>query len=91
MNDSSGGLIDQSLSGGPVKDEIQDTVQGEDAESRREYAREAQRDFGVEGSQGMNPYGKNPDTRQEANEMLASSYSDARGRDFETGASTEDA
>lgn len=89
--DSSGSLIDQSLSGGPIGQEIQDGAQGKDAESRRDYAHEAQRDFNVENRQGLNPYGKNPDNKQEASEMLASAYSDARKRDFETGASMEDA
>ena len=63
-------------------------MQGKDAESRRDYAREAQRDFG---EQGLNPYGTHPNNKQQAGDMLASSYSDARGRDLETGASMEDA
>ena len=90
-DDSSAGLISQSTTGVPVGNEIQDAMQGRDAESRREYAHEVERDFGAESSQGLNPYGKNPDNKQEVGEMLASGYSDARGRDFETGASMEDA
>ncbi|EKM57839.1 uncharacterized protein PHACADRAFT_251712 [Phanerochaete carnosa HHB-10118-sp] len=86
--DSSGGLIDQSVSGGPIGDEIQDAKQGKDASTREEFAREAKRDFGVEGSQGLSSYGKHPDNRNEAG---ASQYADMRGRDFETGASMEDA
>ncbi|KIP11052.1 hypothetical protein PHLGIDRAFT_33597 [Phlebiopsis gigantea 11061_1 CR5-6] len=90
-DDSSAGLTGRSTTGVFVGDGTQDAMQGKDAESRREYAREAERDFGVESNQGLNPYGKNPDSKQEASEMLASGYSDARGRDYETGVSMEDA
>lgn len=89
--DSSGGLIDQSVTGGPIGEQIQDAKQGKDASTREEFAREAKRDFGVEGSKGLNPYGEHPDTRKKASDMLASQYTDMRGRDFETGASMEDA
>lgn len=66
-------------------------MQGKDASTQEAFAREAKRDFGVESSQGLNPYGQNPDGRQKAGEMLASRYADSRGRDYETGASMEDA
>ncbi|GJE85596.1 hypothetical protein PsYK624_016750 [Phanerochaete sordida] len=89
--DSSGGLIDQSVTGGPIGEEIEDAKQGKDASTREEFAREAKRDFGVESSQGLNPYGQHPDNRNEAGDMLASRYTDMRGRDFEKGASMEDA
>lgn len=90
-DDNSGGLIDQSVTGGPIGEEIQDAKQGKDAFTREEFAREAKRDFGAEGSQGLNPYGKHPDNREEVSDMLASRYTDLRERDFETGPSMEDA
>ena len=79
------------MTGGLIGEEIEDAKQGKDASTREEFAREAKRDFGVEGSQGLNPYGGHPDNRNEAGDMLASRYTDMRGRDFETGASMEDA
>lgn len=88
-DDSASGLIDQSVSGGPVGDEIQDAVQGRDASTREQFAHESNRDFGVES--GLNPYGRNPDGRKEAEDLLASKYTDARGRDYEGGASAADA
>ena len=75
-------LIDQSPTGGPISEEIQDAVQGMDASTRETFKHESQRDFGVEArSAGLNPYGRNPDTRKEAEDFLASKFSDARGRE----------
>ena len=73
-------------------DEIQDAVQGRDASTRESFAHESKRDFGVEsGSAGLNPYGRNPDGRKETGDLLAAKYTDARGRDYEGGASAGDA
>lgn len=89
---SQSGLIDQSTSGGPVGDELQDAVQGRDASTREHFAHESKRDFGVEGrSLGLNPYGRNPDGRKETEDLLASQYADARGKEYESGASAGDA
>ncbi|KAI0346204.1 hypothetical protein BDW22DRAFT_1425721 [Trametopsis cervina] len=86
------GLIDQSVNGGLVGDEIQDAVQGQDASTREQFAHDAKRDFGTEGGGiGLNPYGRNPDSRKETEDLLASKYTDARGRDYEGGASAGDA
>lgn len=79
------------MTGGPIGDEIQDAKQGRDASTREQYDKEASRDFGVEASQGLNPYGQNPNSRSEASDLLASKYTEARARDFEGGASAEDA
>jgi hypothetical protein len=91
-NDSSTGLIDQSTTGGPLGDEIADAVQGRDASTREQFAHESERDFGAEsGGVGLNPYGRNPDGRQEAEDLLASKYTDARARDYDGSASASDA
>ena len=60
--------MEQSLSGGPLRDEIQDAKQGQDERAREAYSHEAKRDFGHES--GLNPYGRNPDNGAEAEEML---------------------
>ncbi|KAI0636342.1 hypothetical protein C8Q77DRAFT_1216730 [Trametes polyzona] len=78
------GLIDQSLDGGPLARELQDATQGADTRTREQFAHEARRDFG-QGSEGLNPYGRNPDSVQEAGERLAGAYADQRGRQFESG------
>ncbi|KAI0365525.1 hypothetical protein BV20DRAFT_1046693 [Pilatotrama ljubarskyi] len=89
------GLVDQSVDGGPLAPEIQDAKQGADPRAREQFAHEARRDFahpsqaqsrkpGLEGARGLNPYDRNPDTLDEAREMLASSYADQRGRQFES-------
>ncbi|CDO74536.1 hypothetical protein BN946_scf184641.g2 [Trametes cinnabarina] len=81
------GLIDQSPDGGPLASELQDAKQGADTRTREQYAHEARRDFapGAEGAQGLNPYGRNPNSAEEAGERLAASYADQRGRQFESG------
>ncbi|KAI9069909.1 hypothetical protein FKP32DRAFT_1670984 [Trametes sanguinea] len=81
------GLIDQFPDGGPLASELQDAKQGADPRTREQFAHEARRDFapGTEGSQGLNPYGRNPDSAGEARERLAGSYADQRGRQFESG------
>ncbi len=76
--DNTAGLIDQSTNGGPVGQELQDAVQGVDVATREEYAHESKRDFGRENqpqsrAQGLNPYGRNPDTKDEVADMLARS------------------
>ncbi|KAF7789733.1 hypothetical protein EIP86_000679 [Pleurotus ostreatoroseus] len=74
MNTAGAGLIDQSTNGGPLGQEVQDAIQGKDAQTREEYAHEAERDFGMEAqprSQGLNPYGQNPDNKDEVAEMLS--------------------
>ena len=38
------GLVDQSLSGGPLGDEIKDAKQGYDVDARQEYQHEQARD-----------------------------------------------
>ncbi|KAI0090192.1 hypothetical protein BDY19DRAFT_938953 [Irpex rosettiformis] len=82
-------LIDQSPTGGPISKEIHDAVQGKDASAREQFAHEKKRDFGAEtGHAGLNPYGRSPDTRKEAEEMLASKFS---GREYEGGTSTDGA
>ncbi|KAH9838748.1 uncharacterized protein C8Q71DRAFT_856675 [Rhodofomes roseus] len=86
-NESETGLVDQSLSGGPIGQEIDDAKQGRDEASRKDFTHEAERDFDRgNGSAGLNPYGQNPDSRGEATEMLASRYADSRGKHFESGA-----
>ncbi|KAI0327060.1 hypothetical protein GY45DRAFT_1373461 [Cubamyces sp. BRFM 1775] len=87
------GLIDQSVDGGPLARELQDAAQGADRGTREQYAHEAKRDFAPSaasgartGAQGLNPYGRNPDSTQEAGERLAAGYADQRGRQFESGA-----
>ncbi|KAI0761573.1 hypothetical protein BD413DRAFT_616949 [Trametes elegans] len=83
------GLIDQSLDGGPLGRELQDAKQGADPRTREQYAHEARRDFAssnpTTGAQGLNPYGRNPDSTREAGERLAASYADQRGRQYESG------
>ncbi|KAI0656376.1 hypothetical protein C8Q70DRAFT_1056617 [Cubamyces menziesii] len=88
---SDAGLIDQSVDGGPLARELQDAAQGADPRTREQYAYEAQRDFAPSstagsGAQGLNPYGRNPDSTQEAGDKLAAGYADQRGRQFESGA-----
>ncbi|KAH9895289.1 hypothetical protein C8Q73DRAFT_790451 [Cubamyces lactineus] len=84
---SDAGLIDQSVDGGPLARELQDAAQGADRGAREQYAHEATRDFAPSaGAQGLNPYGRNPDSTQEVGERLAASYADQRGRQFESGA-----
>ena len=75
---SNHGLIDQSLDGGPLNREIQDAKQGSDGRTRAQFAHEARRDFDA-----LNPYGRNPDSKEEAGERLASAYADQRGRQYE--------
>ncbi|PCH33072.1 hypothetical protein WOLCODRAFT_147179 [Wolfiporia cocos MD-104 SS10] len=84
-NSSQIGLVNQSVNGGPIGGELQDAQQGQDESSRREYRHEVDRDFDRRGSQGLNPYGVNIDSKEEAGEMLASQYADARSRQFESG------
>lgn len=81
---SDAGLIDQSTSGGPIGKELDDAKQGRDGEARRNFEHEVQRDF-AHGSQGLNPYGKHVDNREQAGNMLADKYNDARGKQFESG------
>ncbi|KAI0350417.1 hypothetical protein OH77DRAFT_1507000 [Trametes cingulata] len=92
------GLVDQSVDGGPLARELQDAKQGADPRAREQFAHEARRDFAhpqarqggnakearMEGAQGLDPYGRNPDTLDEAREMLASGYAEQRGRQFES-------
>ncbi|KAI9001514.1 hypothetical protein BD414DRAFT_512040 [Trametes punicea] len=86
------GLIDQSPDGGPLARELQDAKQGTDSRAREQFAHAARRDFapGKEGAQGLNPYGRNPDSPQEARDALAASYADQRGRQFESGEAAGD-
>lgn len=80
--------MDQSTNGGPIGEELQDAKQGEDDTARREFKHEAERDFAkhsASGPQGLNPYGRNVDSRSEASDLLASGYSDMRGRQYESG------
>ncbi|KAI0701229.1 hypothetical protein BC835DRAFT_270954 [Cytidiella melzeri] len=88
---NSNGLIDQSTTGGRIENAIQDAVQGTDAATREQYAHESKRDFGVESGDSLDPYGGNPDNRNEAEDFLASKYTDSRGREYEGGASAGDA
>ncbi|KZT65889.1 hypothetical protein DAEQUDRAFT_730932 [Daedalea quercina L-15889] len=86
-NQSETGLVDQSLNGGPIGREIEDAKQGRDEASRRQFAHEAARDFDRQnGAAGLNPYGQNPDSRDEVGEMLASRFADSREKQFESGA-----
>ncbi|KAI0951482.1 hypothetical protein AcW1_008516 [Taiwanofungus camphoratus] len=78
-------LVDQSPSGGSLGQEMQDAQQGQDDRARRQFAHEAGRDFG-QGAQGLNPYGRNVDSKAEAAGFLASGYSDQRMNQFESGA-----
>ena len=81
------GLVDQSVSGGPIGQEIDDAKQGSDELSRRQFTHEAERDFDRRNvAASLNPYGENPDNRREAEEMLASRYADSRSRQYESGA-----
>lgn len=80
-----GSLVDQSVNGGPIGQELQDAKQGEDTAARQDFRHEAERDFDRQGAQGLNPYGRNVDSRKEAEEMLASRYRDARGKHYESG------
>lgn len=57
------GLVDQSLSGGDLKSEIQDAQQGVDADTRRDVQ---------EDGAGLNPYGNSSvESTQQAAAMLA--------------------
>ncbi|CCL99915.1 uncharacterized protein FIBRA_01940 [Fibroporia radiculosa] len=81
------GLLDQSVTGGPIGDEIEDAKQGQDELSRKNFHHEAIRDFGgpsIGITEGLNPYGRNIDSKDEAAQMLSSSHNDARGRRFES-------
>jgi len=72
------GLLDQSA--------MQDAKQGQDDGTRREFKHEMQRDFGVGGPKGLNPYGGDSvESKREAAEKLASQYQDARDRQYESG------
>ncbi|KAI0667986.1 hypothetical protein C8Q78DRAFT_1081847 [Trametes maxima] len=90
--DPSAGLIDQSLDGGPLGRELQDAKQGADAGTREQFAHEARRDFApasasasAQGSQGLNPYGRNPDSLEEAGQRLPAGYANQRKRQSESG------
>jgi hypothetical protein len=72
---AAGGLIDQSTSGGGLSGALQDTQQGRDTSGVP----------GMAGAQGLDPYGKNPDSREEVAEMLAHGSADRRGEQFESG------
>ena len=84
--DNTAGLIDQSTTGVPVRDELQDAKQGMDPDTREQYAQEAKRDFGRENG-GPNPYEEHAYSRRGAEDSLASQYAEARGRDYEGGTS----
>lgn len=56
------------MNGGHIGEEFEDAKQGRDEESREAYDAAAKRDFG--GEVGLNPYGRNPDNKEEAKEML---------------------
>ncbi|KAI0688692.1 hypothetical protein C8T65DRAFT_674082 [Cerioporus squamosus] len=73
------GLVDQSVDGGPLRSELQDAKQGADQRSREQFSHEARRDFDAT----MNPYGRNPDSKEEMGERLASAYADRRGQQYE--------
>ena len=75
-SNSNRGLIDQSLSGGPIGYEIQDAKQGVDERARETFGREVKRDFGHES--GLNPYGRSPDSRKEAEDMLVQGFRESR-------------
>ncbi|KAI0781754.1 hypothetical protein C8Q75DRAFT_869956 [Abortiporus biennis] len=91
---SNHGLIDQSTNGGPIGNEINDAIQGEDEFSREEYEHEVERDFAAKSPvggghdhhehmhDGLNPYGRNPDNEKEASDMLASQFVDSRNREY---------
>jgi hypothetical protein len=72
---AAGGLVDQSTSGGGLAGSLQDAQQGRDTSGAP----------GMAGAQGLDPYGKNPDSREEAAEMLAHGSADRRGEQFESG------
>jgi hypothetical protein len=75
------GLVDQSVNGGPVGDELEDARQGEDEGTRNDY-----QSSGNASSKGLNPYGESFDSRKEAAEKLASQYAAKRAEGFEHGA-----
>ncbi|TBU27548.1 hypothetical protein BD311DRAFT_665104 [Dichomitus squalens] len=75
------GLITQSLDGGPLASELQDAKQGTDPRTRAAFDHDAKRDFDP-----LNPYGRNPDSKEETADRLASAYADPRRRQFESGA-----
>ena len=78
------GLISQSLDGGPLEREVRDAKQGADVRAREAFAHEAERDFAkAPAGEGLNPYGRNPDSTGEMGERLASAYADQRGRQYE--------
>ncbi|RDX41834.1 hypothetical protein OH76DRAFT_1411747 [Lentinus brumalis] len=74
------GLVDQSLDGGALGSELQDAKQGTDQRSREQFTHEARRDF----DGALDPYGRNPDSKEEMGERLASAYADKRGQQYES-------
>ena len=90
--ENTAGLIDQSTTGGPIGNELQDAKQGMDGQAREKYAHEMKRDFGRENRpEGLNPYGKHSDSKRDAEDMLTSRYVDTRGRDYEGSTSMDEA
>ncbi|THH28755.1 hypothetical protein EUX98_g5451 [Antrodiella citrinella] len=76
VDDDNTGLIGQSVHG-VFSGEMQDAKQGRDEGTRTEFEREAQRNgHGV---------GDSAESRQEAEQMLASQYHDSRSRQYESG------
>lgn len=88
MNSKSNtGLIDQSVNGGPIGQEIDDANQGHDEHSRRQFIHEAERDFDRGNvALGLNPCEDNPNSRREAAEMSGSQYADSKSQLYESGA-----
>ena len=73
--DNQKGLLDQSVNSGPIGDEIPDAKQGLDSGSREYFKHEAYRDFSAPDPQAnVDPYDRNPDSKEEASQMLASNY-----------------
>ncbi|CAL1715919.1 unnamed protein product [Somion occarium] len=76
-DDNSSGLLSQSV--------MQDAKQGRDESSRRQFGHEAQRDFAAKDVHaGFDPYGRNPDSKEEVSQMLASSYRERREQKYES-------
>lgn len=73
------GLVDQSTNGGDLAGEVQDAQQGQDADTRRDFK---------PAGRGLDPYDRNPDSKEEVREMLASAYSGRRGEQYESSGAT---
>lgn len=78
------------MNGGPIGSELQDAKQGRDSSSREHFRHEAYRDFAApDPHTSLDPYDRNPDSKEEVGRMLASGYGESVNRNYE-GGSTRD-